>query len=72
MSESPHSVLGVRKGCSREEIKDAYYRQAKQWHPDNNKTKFAAERFHKVQWAMKTLLNDSVSSEPHIDVDVSY
>lgn len=60
MRESPYTVLGLKKGCTREEVKDAYYRQAKQWHPDNNKTKFASERFHKAQRAMKTLLDESV------------
>lgn len=32
--EHPHSVLGIARGASREEIKAAYHRKIKFWHPD--------------------------------------
>lgn len=54
--EPPHEVLGVQQNSTRTEIKAAYYRQAKQWHPDKNSTAFAAERFKIVQGAMRTML----------------
>jgi hypothetical protein len=66
MREQPHEVLGVRPGATRTEIKEAYYKQAKTWHPDVNNTDFAAERFRKARWAMNELLAQQVRCEPRV------
>jgi hypothetical protein len=34
MGESPHSVLGIGQGSTKEQIKSAFHRHAKHWHPD--------------------------------------
>ena len=31
---NPYEILNVQPGATPEEIKDAYHRLAKQWHPD--------------------------------------
>jgi DnaJ homolog subfamily A member 2 len=58
--EEPHEVLGISKDSTRTEIKAAYYKQAKRWHPDKNSTDFAAERFKAVQGAMRAMLEQTV------------
>lgn len=58
--EEPHEVLGISRNSTRTEIKAAYYRQAKQWHPDKNSTDFAAERFKAAQGAMRSMLAQEV------------
>lgn len=58
--EEPHKLLGISRNSTRTEIKAAYYRQAKQWHPDKNNTDFAAERFKAAQGAMRSMLAQQV------------
>lgn len=48
--KSPHATLGITKGASREEIKRAYHRLARQWHPD----KYSAEAGHTIDDATAT------------------
>ena len=43
-----YSVLGVDKNASDDEIKSAYRRLAKKYHPDLNKTPEAAEKFKDI------------------------
>jgi len=50
-----YEVLGVHRGCTEEEIKAAYRRLAKQYHPDVNKEPGAEERFKEINEAYEVL-----------------
>ncbi len=55
MPESLYDTLGVKKGASSDEIKKAYRKLARQYHPDTNQDKDAEERFKQVQTAYDVL-----------------
>lgn len=50
-----YSILGVGKGAGEDEIKSAYRRLAKKYHPDLNKTPEAAEKFKEINEAYSVL-----------------
>jgi molecular chaperone DnaJ len=57
--KSPYEVLGVAKNASQDEVKKAYRKLARQYHPDKNPDdKEAEERFKEVQNAYD-LLSDA-------------
>ena len=53
-----YEVLGIAKGASKDEIKSAYRKLAKQYHPDINKSPDAPEKFKEVQEAYDVLYDD--------------
>jgi molecular chaperone DnaJ len=53
-----YEVLGVDKGASKEEIKKAYRKLAREYHPDVNKEPDAADKFKEVKEAYETLSNE--------------
>jgi len=56
MPESLYDTLGVKKGASSDEIKKAYRKLARQYHPDTNQgDKSAEEHFKQVQTAYDVL-----------------
>ena len=59
MPESLYDTLGVKKGASADEIKKAYRKLARKYHPDTNQgDKGAEERFKQVQTAYDVLSDD--------------
>ncbi|PVD36895.1 hypothetical protein C0Q70_03886 [Pomacea canaliculata] len=54
-SEDLYKILGVRRGASTQEIKAAYKKLAREWHPDKNKDPDATDRFTKINEAYETL-----------------
>ena len=53
-----YEVLGLSKGASKDEIKKAYRRLAKKYHPDVSKEENAIEKFKEVQEAYEVLSDD--------------
>ncbi|MBN2459674.1 molecular chaperone DnaJ [Candidatus Woesearchaeota archaeon] len=53
-----YKILGVDKSASKEEIKKAYKKLAKQYHPDLNKEDGAAEKFKELNEAASVLGDD--------------
>ena len=58
MAQTPYEVLGVKPGASAEEIRKAYRKLAKEFHPDLNPGKPAAEARFKAVTAANDLLSD--------------
>ena len=53
-----YEVLGISKSASKDEIKKAYRKLAKKYHPDVNKEEDATEKFKEVQEAYEVLSDD--------------
>lgn len=53
-----YEALGVSKQASKQEIKKAYQKLAKKWHPDVNKAPGAEEKFKEAAEAYEVLGND--------------
>ena len=54
-----YKILGVPKNATKEDIKAAYKKLAKQYHPDLNKSQGAAEKFKEINEAAAVLGDDS-------------
>lgn len=57
-----YSILGVSKGSSKSEIKTAYRKLARQYHPDVNKEPGAEQRFKEISNAYEVLSDDEKRS----------
>lgn len=53
-----YEVLGLNKNATKDEIRSAYRKLAKQYHPDINKSPDAPEKFKEVQEAYDVLSDD--------------
>ncbi|MCA9486599.1 molecular chaperone DnaJ [Candidatus Woesearchaeota archaeon] len=58
MSKDYYAILGIEKGASKEEVKKAYKRLAKKYHPDISKESDAENKFKDVNEAAGVLLDD--------------
>lgn len=55
----PYKALGLNKSASQSEIKKAYYKLAKKYHPDINKEQDAEKKFHDLQNAYEILSDET-------------
>ncbi|AET37676.1 Mdj1p Ecym_1450 [Eremothecium cymbalariae DBVPG len=59
----PYETLGVSRDASTSQIKKAYYKLAKKYHPDINKDEGAEKKFHDLQNAYEILSDESKRSQ---------
>jgi DnaJ-class molecular chaperone len=71
-----YSILQVSKDCSPSQLRKGYYKQAKQYHPDKNKSNDAKLKFQAISWAYSVLKDPTKREEynkdgiiPHDDDD---
>ncbi|HJW89848.1 MAG TPA: molecular chaperone DnaJ [Anaerolineales bacterium] len=53
-----YEILGVQRAATQEELKQAFRRLARQYHPDANKSADAEERFKEINEAFSVLYDD--------------
>ena len=53
-----YEILGVDKNATKDEIKSAFRKMARKWHPDINKAPDAEEKFKELGKAYETLMDD--------------
>ncbi|XP_031554405.1 dnaJ homolog subfamily C member 16-like isoform X2 [Actinia tenebrosa] len=61
--EDPYEILGVSRFSSQQQIKKAYKKLARNWHPDKNDNPEAQEKFIKINEAYEILSNPEKRKE---------
>jgi DnaJ family protein A protein 2 len=61
--------LGLKPGCSDSEIKKAYFKKSKQWHPDKNKSEEAKTKFQEISESYE-ILKDKEKREMYHQVGI--
>src|SRR5690606_28546115 len=61
--KDPYKILGLNKGASKEEIREAYRKLARKYHPDqyvnNPLSDLAEEKMKEINWAYNYLMNEA-------------
>ena len=57
------AVLGLPEACTNDEVKAAYFKLAKQWHPDVNSSPSSSTKFKQISNAYEVLKTDRTRSE---------
>jgi len=58
-----YEILEIKSNASEVEIKKAYFKLAKIYHPDKNDASDASQKFHKIQTAYEILINEKTRQE---------
>ena len=59
LAKRDYEILGVSRDASEKEIKEAFYKLAKKFHPDNNKSdKDAVKKFQEISSAYECLMSN--------------
>ena len=62
MKKNYYQILGLEKGCTKEEIKSAYKLYTKKFHPDKQKgDPFFEERFREIKEAYEYLVSSELN-----------
>lgn len=70
--KSHYDVLGVHKNCSQAQIKEAYFKLSKLYHPDKNESVEAVEKFRDINAAYEILKNTKLRKLYDRDETMSY
>jgi hypothetical protein len=65
-SGDPYEILGVSRDADLREIRAAYRRLAKQYHPDVNTSSDAAERMSRINWAYRAAAEHARHEGPRV------
>merc|ERR1712024_411925 len=59
LAKRDFEILGVSRNASEKEIKEAFYKLAKKYHPDNNKSdKDAVKKFQEISNAYECIISN--------------
>lgn len=58
MARDYYEILGVQRSASKDNIKQAFRKLAREWHPDVNKTEEAHQKFQEINEAYQVLSDD--------------
>lgn len=72
LNKDYYEVLNVKRNSSRQEIKTAYYKLSKMYHPDVNKEEDAKVKFREIQDAYDVLGNESTKQEYDLSLRQGY
>jgi curved DNA-binding protein CbpA len=83
LNKSNYEILGINSNCTKEEVKSAYYKLAKLFHPDLNNNSLNIIKFQEIQKAYQAILierenentlrveNNNLVKEKELDISIS-